>query len=166
MVATQPGIDGLLTTAKLIVCCGPGGVGKTTTAAAMALRAADEGLRSLVLTIDPARRLATCLGLDSLGGKPAPIEREGREGEMWATMLDTRGTFDDLVDRLSPDVATAKLIKSSRLYGIFAGSMHGTTEYMALESLYDAYVSGRFDVIVLDTPPLTNALDFFNVPDK
>ncbi len=160
------GLHALLTERSLLVCCGPGGVGKTTTAAALALHAAELGRRALVLTIDPARRLATCLGLDELGGKPVLVERPGRPGALSAMMLDTRGTFDDLVDRLSPDAASARRIKSSRLYDIFAGSMHGTTEYMALESLYDVMTSGAYDFVALDTPPLTNALEFFQVPKR
>jgi len=118
------------------------------------------------MTIDPARRLATCLGLEELGCYPSLIDRPDRPGEMWAMMLDTQQTFDDLVERLSPDEQTADDIKNSALYNIFAGSMHGTTEYMALEGLYDAYTSGDYDLIVLDTPPLTNALDFFKVPNR
>ena len=160
------GFDVLMDQSKLIVSCGSGGVGKTTTSAAIALRAAEGGRTALVLTIDPAKRLATCLGLETLGGKPSRIKNGGQPGEMWGMMLDAESTFDALIDRLSPDQETAETIKGSRLYGIFAGSLHGTNEYIALESLYDVYSSGRFDLIVLDTPPLTNALTFFKVPNR
>lgn len=159
-------LHSLIDDCRLIIACGPGGVGKTTTSAAIALHAAELGKKCLVMTIDPARRLATCLGLEELGCYPSLIDRPDRPGEMWAMMLDTQQTFDDLVDRLAPDEATAGDIKNSALYSIFAGSMHGTTEYMALEGLYDAYTSGNYDLIVLDTPPLTNALDFFKVPNR
>jgi anion-transporting ArsA/GET3 family ATPase len=151
---------------KLIVCCGPGGVGKTTTAAALALRAAQLGQTALVLTIDPARRLATCLGLDELAHEPSLVTRTPEHGQLWAMMLDTRRTFDELITQLSPDPETAERVLKSRLYSVFAGTMHGTQEYMALESLYRVYGSGQFDLVVLDTPPLTNALDFFRVPKR
>jgi len=156
----------VLERARLVISCGPGGVGKTTTSAALALHAAELGMRSLVMTIDPAKRLATCLNLEALGSTPEKVDRPGRPGEMWAMMLDTRGTFDDLVNRLSPDRETAQRIQASRLYSIFAGTMHGTTEYMALERLYDAYTSDAYDLVILDTPPLTNALEFFRVPKR
>jgi anion-transporting ArsA/GET3 family ATPase len=152
--------------ARLIVCCGSGGVGKTTSSAALALRAAEEGRRALVLTVDPARRLASCLGLDEVGWRPHRVATDGAEGELWAMMLDTRAMFDDLVRRLAPDAEAAERIQRSRLYAIFAGTMHGTPEYMALESLYSAYQDERFDLIVLDTPPLTNALEFFTAPER
>jgi anion-transporting ArsA/GET3 family ATPase len=151
---------------KLIVTAGPGGVGKTTTAAALALRAAKSGRRALVLTIDPAKRLATSLGLDNIPGEPTRIALSSDDERLWAMSLDTRRTFDSLIKRLSPDEETADRVIQSRLYGIFAGSMHGTSEYMALENLHDVYTSGDFDLVVLDTPPLTNALDFFNVPKR
>lgn len=160
------GIDRLIDEGRLVISCGPGGVGKTTTSATIALRAAMRGKSALVLTIDPARRLATAMGLENLSCVPQRIDKADCEGSLWAMMLDTRETFDSLVDRLSGDPDTARRIKGSRLYGIFAGSMHGTAEYMALESLHDVYTSGQFDLVVLDTPPLTNALDFFKVPDR
>ena len=160
------GFDALVDRSKLIVSCGPGGVGKTTTSAAIALHAAERGRKTLVLTIDPAKRLATALGLATLGGEPSLIENTVGSGEMWGMMLDAEATFDALIDRLAPAAATADAIKTSRLYGIFAGSLHGTNEYIALESLHDVYSSGRFDLVVLDTPPLTNALTFFKIPNR
>lgn len=150
----------------LVICCGPGGVGKTTVAAALAVVGAERGRRSLVLTIDPARRLATCLGLDSLEHRPVPVEAGALNGEMWAMMLDTRRTFEDLISSLAPDQETIEQVAQSPLYRIFVESMHGTTEYMALESLHNVVTSGKFDLIVLDTPPMTNALDFFDVAKR
>ena len=150
----------------LVVCCGPGGVGKTTVAAALAVVGAERGRRTLVLTIDPARRLATCLGLDSLEHRPVPVETGHLEGQMWAMMLDTRRTFEDLISSLAPDQETIEQVAQSPLYRIFVESMHGTTEYMALESLHNVVTSGKFDLIVLDTPPMTNALDFFDVAKR
>lgn len=156
----------LLEQRRLIVCCGSGGVGKTTVAASLALRAAELGRRALVLTVDPARRLATCLGMDAIGWQPHRVALDDCPGQLWAMMLDTRAMFDDLVHRLAPDVQTANRITHSRLYSVFAGTMHGTPEYMALESLHNVYHDARIDLVVLDTPPLTNALEFFTVPQR
>lgn len=169
---------------KLLVCVGSGGVGKTTTAASVALWAALAGRRVLVLTIDPARRLANSLGLTEIGNTEVriPLERlmeaEGPQadgspgssakpgGELWAMMLDPKSTLDDVISRVSKDDATRDAIFQNRIYRQIAGSFSGSQEYMATERLYDVYGSGRYDLIVLDTPPVKNALDFLEAPGR
>jgi len=158
---------------RLLVCCGSGGVGKTTVAAALALRAACEGRRVLVLTIDPARRLADSLGVGPLGNDPVPIPPQrlaalgaAPGGELWALMLDSRRTFDDLVTRFSPTSEIRERILTNRYYQQISGSMVGSQEYMAMERLLDVREQGRFDLIVLDTPPSRHALDFLRAPRR
>ena len=157
----------------MVCCVGSGGVGKTTTAAALALKFAIEGKRALVLTIDPARRLANSLGLQSLGNRetkidPALFKAAGLEprGEMWAMMLDLKLTWDELVLRQAPDPARAQAILNNKLYQTLSTAMAGSLEYMAMEKVYEVSTSGRFDVVVLDTPPTTNALDFLHASDR
>ena len=161
----------LLAQKRLVVCCGSGGVGKTTTASALALMASFLGRRTLVLTIDPARRLANSLGLESLENVPRDIDLESiihlaprSVGRFQAMMLDPKATLDDLMRRLAPDAAAAEKILKNRIYRLFAGTLHGTQEYAALEKLFDLYDSGQYDIIILDTPPTQNALEFFNTP--
>jgi anion-transporting ArsA/GET3 family ATPase len=163
----------LLLEQKLIVCVGPGGVGKTTASAALGLKAACLGKRALVITIDPARRLANSLGLSEIGNKetlidPAHFERHGLEikGSCHAMMLDTKSTFDDLINRLSPDNATRKRILSNNVYRQISGALGGSQEYMATEKLHDVHESGRYDLIILDTPPMKNALDFLEAQGR
>lgn len=153
--------------ASVVVCCGSGGVGKTTTAAAIALGAARRGRRAVVVTIDPAKRLADAFGLaGGLGNAPSPIDLSGLDapGELWAMMLDTRTTFDELVARYSSDEAQAQRILGNRFYGNISGALSGTQEYMAAEKLYELHNDERFDVVVVDTPPTRNALDFLQAP--
>jgi anion-transporting ArsA/GET3 family ATPase len=149
----------------IIVCCGSGGVGKTTTAAAFALHAARSGRRACVVTIDPARRLANSLGLDSLTNNPSRIEGAW-PGELSALMLDPKGTFDDLIHRYADSPDQAESILSNRIYRNLTGALSGTQEYMAMEKLYELVEEGGFDVVVVDTPPTRNALDFLDAPRR
>jgi anion-transporting ArsA/GET3 family ATPase len=150
---------------EIIVCCGSGGVGKTTTAAAIAVEGARLGRRTCVVTIDPARRLADALGLRSLTNTPRRVEG-GWPGELWALMLDTKGTFDDLVVRYAHDPQQARGILDNRLYRNLSDALSGTQEYMAMEKLYELHEEGGFDLIVVDTPPTRSALDFLSAPRR
>ena len=149
----------------IVVCCGSGGVGKTTTAAAFGLQAARRGRKACVVTIDPARRLANSLGLDTLSNTPSPIAGDW-PGELSAMMLDPKGTFDDLVHRYSDTAEQAEGILGNRIYRNLTGALSGTQEYMAMEKLYELAEEGGFDVVVVDTPPSRNALDFLDAPRR
>ncbi len=154
------------TSNRVVVCCGAGGVGKTTTAAAMALRAAEYGRTVVVLTIDPAKRLAQALGIKDLGNTPqrVPLAPEVR-GELHAMMLDMRRTFDEMVVQYSgPDRADA--ILDNQFYQTVATSLAGTQEYMAMEKLGQLLAQDKWDLIVVDTPPSRNALDFLDAPQR
>lgn len=158
---------------EVIVCAGAGGVGKTTTAASIAVRAATEGKRTAVLTIDPARRLASSLGLGELSNEPKRVddskfEEVGLEprGELWALMLDTKTTFDHVVSQYAPTPEQAERIINNRFYRNISGTLSGTQEYMAMEKLYELHAEGDFDLIVIDTPPTRNALDFLDAPKR
>lgn len=158
---------------RVVVCLGSGGVGKTTTSAAIALRAALEGKRTLCLTIDPAKRLANSLGLSELRGQEQRIEprqfaKHGLQprGELSAMMLDMKHTFDELVERHASSETQRQRILGNRIYQYVSTSLAGTQEYMAMEKLHDVRDDPRFDLIVLDTPPTTNALDFLDAPQK
>lgn len=159
------GLAGLVAERSIIVCCGSGGVGKTTTAAALALEAARLGRRACVVTIDPAKRLADALGLEALTNQPGKIEGDW-PGELWALMLDTKSTFDDLVMRYSEDPDQARRILDNRLYRNISGALSGTQEYMAMEKLYELHHDSKFDVVVVDTPPTRHALDFLDAPRR
>lgn len=156
---------GALTGRSVVVCCGSGGVGKTTTAAALAVEGARRGRRACVVTIDPAKRLADALGLHALTNTPALVEGDW-PGELWAVMLDTKTTFDDLVVRHATTPEQAEGILANRLYRNIAGALSGTQEYMAMEKLHELHGEGRFDLIVVDTPPTRNALDFLDAPRR
>ncbi len=151
---------------SVIVCCGSGGVGKTTTAAVIGLEAARRGRRAVVVTIDPARRLADALGLEGgLASEPQRIELgETTGGELWAMMLDTAATFDGLVRRHADTDDQVERILTNALYRNVAGALSGTQEYMAAETLHDLHGDDRFDLVVVDTPPSRNALDFLEAP--
>ena len=154
-----------VTRRSVVVCCGSGGVGKTTTAAALAVEGARQGRRACVVTIDPAKRLADALGLDALTNEAALVEGDW-PGELWALMLDTKTTFDDLVRRHAATPEQAASILRNRLYRNIAGALSGTQEYMAMEKLHELHDEGRFDLIVVDTPPTRNALDFLDAPRR
>ncbi len=165
---------------RLIVCVGPGGVGKTTTAATLGLRAAMAGRKTIVLTIDPARRLANSLGLDSLTNTPQQIElhpayratdaleadEHSGDGELWAMMLDSEETFNDLIDQYAPDDKALEKGRENNIYKLLSSALHGMQEYMALDKLHDLYTGGYFDLVVLDTPPTKNALEFLETPKR
>ncbi|MEO6570976.1 MAG: ArsA-related P-loop ATPase, partial [Ilumatobacteraceae bacterium] len=160
-----PGAGALVTTARVIVCCGSGGVGKTTTAAVIGLEAARRGRRAVVVTIDPARRLADALGLaGGLTGEPQRVPLPGSPGELWATMLDTPAMFEKVVRAHAPDHEQAERIVQNDFYRNIAGALSGTQEYMASEALHELHADGRFDLVVVDTPPSRNALDFLEAP--
>jgi anion-transporting ArsA/GET3 family ATPase len=157
-------LDAVLADASVVVCCGSGGVGKTTTAAVLGLQAARAGRRAVVVTIDPARRLADALGLvDGLAADPQRIDLDA-PGELWAMMLDTAAAFDGIVRRNAPDAEQAERILANRFYRNISGALSGTQEYMAAETLHQLHGDGRFDVVVVDTPPSRNALDFIEAP--
>ncbi len=158
---------------RVIVTLGAGGVGKTTTSAAMALGLAMHGQKVAVVTIDPARRLATALGIDELSGEPHLIspeilERAGLEvrGELWAMMLDTKATFDAVVARLAPSESAREEILANPVYRELSTAVSGSNELSAIAKLYELYAEHEFDVIVLDTPPSRNALDFLEAPGR
>ncbi|GAB3482794.1 ArsA family ATPase [Amycolatopsis cihanbeyliensis] len=152
---------------RVIVCCGSGGVGKTTTAAALALRAAQRGRQTVVLTIDPARRLAQALGLRELGNHPRKVSVEGFDprGELWAMMLDMRRTFDDMV-RVHAGPERAEQLLANPFYQTISTSFSGTQEYMAMEKLGQLAATGDWDLIIVDTPPSRSALDFLDAPSR
>lgn len=167
-------VSNCLESARLIVCSGPGGVGKTTTAAALGLRGALMGRKVIVLTIDPAKRLANSLGLQELTNTPQHIPLEEHldelpdpgEGELWAMMLDQEQTLAELVARHAPDSGALDRAKDNNIYKLLSTALAGMQEYMALEKLHDLYTGGYFDLVVLDTPPTKNALDFLETPKR
>lgn len=165
----------LVRTRRIIVCCGAGGVGKTTTSAALALSAAKIGRRALVLTIDPARRLAQALGIPPTGKEPVQISPEllnaasipvPEGGELHAWMLDPQVVLESVVDRFAPTKEDAAKIRSTRLYQALLNVITGLQEYTAAEALYNFNESGTYDLIILDTPPSRNALDFLDAPRR
>lgn len=162
------GLGEALRNARVLVCAGTGGVGKTTVSAALAIRAAQAGRRTLVLTIDPARRLADALGLEGLGSEPAPVSLgEGREPiPLEALMLDPKPTFDGLVERLAPDAASRARVLDNKIYRHLSEALAGSAEYAALEQVREAVESGRYDLVVVDTPPASHALDFLSAPRR
>ncbi|WP_132992414.1 ArsA family ATPase [Gordonia zhaorongruii] len=150
---------------RVVICCGSGGVGKTTTAAAMALHAAEQGRTVAVLTIDPARRLAQSLGMTELTNEPQPVPIREGTGSLDAMMLDMRRTFDDMVvEHSTPERAQA--IMENAFYQTVASSFSGTQEYMAMEKLGRLLAEDRWDLIIVDTPPSRNALDFLDAPQR
>ena len=167
-------IEQLLAAKEIVVCCGSGGVGKTTTAAALAAMAATRhGGRVLVLTVDPARRLANALGLEGFGNVETRVPDSAfanadvkPRGELWAAMLDTKQSWDDLVRRHAPDRATEEAILQNKLYQNFAGRFVQSHDYIAMERLYEIHTSGTYDLVVVDTPPTRNAVDFLDAPER
>ncbi len=168
------GLEALLASKEIVISCGSGGVGKTTTsAAAAAMAAVRQGGKVLVLTVDPAKRLANALGLDGIGNTEAQVPPEAfraagvrPRGELWAAMLDTKQSWDDLVRRHAPDRRTAAQILDNKLYANITGRFVQSHEYIAMERLYELHATGRYDLIVVDTPPTRNALDFLEAPDR
>jgi anion-transporting ArsA/GET3 family ATPase len=167
-------LSGLLASREIVIACGPGGVGKTTTAAAVAaMAAAHHGGRVLVLTVDPARRLADALGLRGIGNDerriPDEVFKEGGctpRGELWAAMLDTKKSWDALVRRHAPDRETREEILANPLYRDISGRFVQSHDYIAMERLYEIHSEGNYDLIVVDTPPTRNALDFLDAPQR
>jgi anion-transporting ArsA/GET3 family ATPase len=158
---------------RICVCGGSGGVGKTTTSAAIALGMAARGAKVAVVTIDPARRLANALGLEELQNDPRRVEPErltngGLEikGELWAMMLDPKRTFDELIERVAPTPERAEEIKENRVYRELSTAVSGSQEFTAIAKLYDLDQEHEFDLLVLDTPPSRNALDFLDAPQR
>ncbi len=164
----QSALDLTVSEADVIVCCGPGGVGKTTASAAIGLHAARLGRRVVVITIDPARRLADALGVPgSLGNDPVRLDLDSpaeTPGELWALMLDASTTFDGLVRRYAASPAQAERILDNGFYRNVASTLSGTQDYMAAERLHALHSDSRFDLVVVDTPPTRNALDFLAAP--
>ncbi len=160
---------------EVVVCAGSGGVGKTTISAALAMSiVATQEKRVLVLTVDPARRLATALGLESMGIEPVPVPRarlkralgENPRGEMVAAMLDMKSTWDRMVERLAPDRASAERIYRNPFYQGISDAFVGSHEYMAMEALYELHTAHEYDLLIIDTPPSRNALDFLEAPTR
>jgi anion-transporting ArsA/GET3 family ATPase len=153
---------------RIVVCCGAGGVGKTTVSAGLGLGLARRGARTAVVTIDPARRLATALGMAGLGDEPRRVPADlGPDGaELWALQLDAKATFDRLVAREAPTAEARERILENRIYRHLSGAVAGAQDYMAVERLHELVEEGSFDAIVLDTPPSQNALDFLDAPAR
>ncbi len=165
-------VSDLLAGKRVCVCGGSGGVGKTTTSAAIALGMAAEGAKVAVVTIDPAKRLANALGLQELENEPRRVEPERLgaarpfNGELWAMMLDPKRTFDELIERVAADPERAEEIKQNRVYRELSTAVSGSQEFTAVAKLYELERDGDFDLLVLDTPPSRNALDFLDAPTR
>ena len=170
----ETSLDDLVRARSVIACVGTGGVGKTTASAAIAMAAAQAGRTVCVLTIDPARRLANAMGLSALGNTAARVGDDRFEaaglprpaGQLWAMMLDTKRTWDDLVKRFALDDAQAQRIFDNHYYQQISSALAGSQEFMAMEKLYELHESGLYDLLVLDTPPTRHALDFLDAPQK
>jgi anion-transporting ArsA/GET3 family ATPase len=167
-------LEHLLAAKEIAISCGSGGVGKTTTAAAAAAMAATrQGGKVLVLTVDPAKRLANALGLEGFGNTETQVPVEAfadagvtPRGELWAAMLDTKQSWDNLVQRHAPDAQTAQKILDNPLYQNVSGRFVQSHEYIAMERLYEIHCEGKYDLIVVDTPPTRNAIDFLEAPER
>ncbi len=163
----------LIASKKLIVCCGSGGVGKTTLSAALALKACQIHSKVVVLTIDPARRLANSLGVSRLGDEEREIDisslahsKSDPPGRLFALMLDTKRTFDKIIERYAPNAEARESIFKNPLYQHLSNMIAGSQEYMAMEKVYELYQKNEYDLIILDTPPTQHALDFLEAPQK
>src|SRR3954469_19885896 len=159
----MPAVGDILEGKDICICAGSGGVGKTTTSAAIAAGLAARGMKVCVLTIDPAKRLADSLGLEKLGNDarqvaPKLFEEQGIEmkGELWAMMLDPKATFDDLIARQAPDEESRDRVLGNRIYQQISNALAGSQEYMAMEKLFELHTEGEYDLLVLDTPPSRN----------
>jgi len=158
---------------RILICCGSGGIGKTTVSAALGLQATLTGKTVLALTIDPAKRLADSLGMVELGNAETLVPTENfrqcglnPSGRLYAMMLDTKQAFDELIERYSPSEEIKRNILNNRFYQNLSTAMAGAHEYLAMEKLYQIYLCGRYDLIVLDTPPTRHALDFLEAPGR
>ena len=174
-VAARPaGLSTLLAAKEMVLVCGSGGVGKTTIAAAMAVQAAVEiGGRVLVLTVDPARRLADALGVGALGNEARLVPAEAfaaskvePRGELWAAMLDTKAGWDELIRRHAPDAKVRESVLANPLYQNITSRFVHSHDYLAMDQLHELHASGRFDLIIVDTPPSRNALDILDAPGR
>ena len=173
-VTERAALEALVEKDSIVICCGSGGVGKTTTAAVIAQEAARRGRDAVVVTIDPAKRLANALGLDALSDAPSEVPRPlwdpdsnaPASGRLSALMLDTKTTFDKLVTRYAVGEEQAERILANGFYRNVSGALSGTQEYMAMEKLYELHEGGGYEIIVVDTPPTRHALDFLDAPDR
>ncbi len=163
----------LLEKKKILICCGSGGVGKTTTAAALAVYASSLGYKTIVLTIDPAKRLANSLGIQKIDFQEKQISKTVLEkagikahGPLFAMMLDTKRTFDEIIKKYSPDPERAQAILENKLYQHLSSLIGGSQEYMAMEKVYEIAQERDYDLIIVDTPPSRHALDFLEAPNK
>ena len=164
----------LLSAKEMVVVCGSGGTGKTTVAAALGAQAASLlGGRVLVLTVDPARRLATALGLGPLGNTAVQVPVSAftaagstSRGELWVAMLDTKAGWDELIRRHAPDAGLRDQVLANPLYRNITGRFVNSHDYIAMEQLYELHASGRYDLVIIDTPPSRNALDLLDAPGR
>ena len=173
MTGPLTGIDELILRQRLLVAIGPGGVGKTTVSAAIALRAAELGRRTLVLTIDPARRLADALGLTGLDDQISEVPTDSLQaqgipvsGSLHAAMFDNAASMDALMARVAPDAETRDKVLRNRVYRAMAGTLARSHAYLAMERLHEVMNTGRYDLVILDTPPARNALDILDAPSR
>lgn len=173
--AVEPlGLDALLASREMVLVCGSGGVGKTTIAASLGLAAAvHQGAKVLVLTVDPARRLADALGVGALGNRASLVSRDvladagaSPRGELWAAMLDTKAGWDDLIRRHAPDAKVRESVLSNPLYQNITSRFVHSHDYLAMEQLHEVHASGEYDLVVVDTPPSRNALDVLDAPAR
>ena len=164
-------LEEVIRSSELILTCGPGGVGKTTTAAALGVAAARAGRKTVVVTVDPARRLADALGLDDGAASDEPhrvkgVTKRTTDGELWALMLDAEQTFDRLVREQSGSRKQADAVLNNPVYQAISGSLSGAQEYMAVERLHQLHASGDWDLVIVDTPPSRHAIDLLEAPDR
>ncbi len=169
--ASAASLSDAVTRADLLVTCGPGGVGKTTTAAALGVAAARSGRRTVVVTVDPARRLADALGLEEGAAANDPhlvtgVTKRSSDGALWALMLDAETTFDRLVHEQAGSERQAEAVLRNPVYRAISGSLAGAQEYMAIERLHQLYTSGDWDLVIVDTPPSRHAIDLLEAPDR
>jgi len=168
---TTPPLDAqvvrLLGDSKMIIICGPGGVGKTTSAAALGVVAARHfDKRVLVLTVDPAKRLATALGLAALGNVEVPVQVASARGSLTMAMIDTKSSWDDMIRRHAPDEATRDRVLANDLYKTLTSRFVHSHDYVVTERLFDARESGKFDLVIVDTPPSRSALSVLHAPRR
>ncbi|MGA1637944.1 MAG: ArsA family ATPase [Ilumatobacteraceae bacterium] len=163
----DPELFDMLAKSRMIIICGPGGVGKTTSAAALGVVAARHfSKRVLVLTVDPARRLATALGLGTIGNAEVPVDLAGAKGSLDIAMIDTKASWDDMVRRHAPDGVTRDRVLGNDLYKTLTSRFVHSHDYVVTERLYDARESGVYDLVVVDTPPSRSALSVLDAPRR